>query len=1015
MLVGGQLKEYQMAGLQWLVSLYNNKLNGILADEMGLGKTIQTIALVANLIERKADNGPYLIIVPLSTMSNWSGEFAKWAPTIVTIIYKGKPAEREALFRSRIKPGKFNVLLTSFEYIMKDKAFLSTVRWCYIILDEGHRIKNKNSKLSIMLRMYHTRHRLLLTGTPLQNDLGELWSLLNFLLPTIFNSQDTFEQWFNAPFQAASGTIKITKKTKAQREKKEQLLQVNEEEQLIIVSRLHQVLRPFLLRRLKQDVESQLPDKVERVLKCNLSAMQYVMYKQLCEHGSMMVDPSSSHSKKTTRGFNNIWQQLQKVCNHPYLFLDEYDIDENLARASGKFWVLDNILTKMCSTGHRTLIFTQMVQIIDIMMEYFPMRGYDPLKLDGSTKQEDREDLIKRWNMPNSPHNIFILSTHAGGLGLNLQTADTVIIFDTDWNPQMDLQAQARAHRIGQTQEVRVFRLVTSNSIEEKVVERAEFKLNMDAKVIQAGLFNQQSTDEMRRDMLQTLMTGYGNEDDPDEAIDEAEQFNRMIARSDKEVEIFQKMDKEREDAEMKMWREKNPGVPASKLGPPPPRLMAEDELPRWMVMDPGKVREQERIAELGKGKRRRNEVSYADNLTDMQWVRMVEKGKLPGRKTRSGAGDDAGSDSDDSDDEGDMSDEEDDVVISSSDEEARPRRKAVPVKKTATPNKGRAKRGTTRSDSESEAESSGDEGEDIVLDDDDEATAMANQKKKKKEKEKEREKRRKEKKEEASKNNNDDSNNNDAHGDTPRPRKRGRPPGAKNKPKAEEVARQDKGSEDDEGGPKKRKRNPTHKAAGSDKEESKKGKEKELSGLPLLFHDAMKRIRSYRSSDSGRVVSLLFRDLPDRDEYPDYYEEIDNPISMRQIQSRHASYTTVDAWANDWLVMLQNARQYNEEGSEVYEDAEALEKLFLTELAQAKNNVAKGLLTEGNKTSTTSSTSSSSSSSSSTSSSSSNGGDNLAGGGGDSEANNAQDHDGDLSMDDLTRTSTTTTSSSSD
>jgi SWI/SNF-related matrix-associated actin-dependent regulator of chromatin subfamily A protein 2/4 len=245
LLVGGTLKQYQIQGLEWLVSLYNNHLNGILADEMGLGKTIQTIALITYLMEVKKVNGPYLIIVPLSTLANWVNEFNKWSPSVSTLIFKGNPQTRKNLGQV-LRNGKFNVLLTTYEYVIRDKALLAKIKWRYMIIDEGHRMKNHHCKLTQVLNTYYIApHRLLLTGTPLQNKLPELWALLNFLLPSIFKSCTTFEQWFNAPFATTCEKVEL-----------------NSEETLLIIRRLHKVLRPFLLRRLKKVVESQLPDKV---------------------------------------------------------------------------------------------------------------------------------------------------------------------------------------------------------------------------------------------------------------------------------------------------------------------------------------------------------------------------------------------------------------------------------------------------------------------------------------------------------------------------------------------------------------------------------------------------------------------------------------------------------------------------------------------------------------------------------------------------------------------------------
>ncbi|VEN45337.1 unnamed protein product [Callosobruchus maculatus] len=496
-MINGKLKEYQIKGLEWLVSLYNNNLNGILADEMGLGKTIQTIALITHLMEKKKVNGPYLIIVPLSTLSNWVLEFEKWAPSVVVVSYKGSPAGRRQI-QSQMRSTKFNVLLTTYEYVIKDKGVLAKLPWKYMIIDEGHRMKNHHCKLTQVLNTHYLApHRLLLTGTPLQNKLPELWALLNFLLPSIFKSCSTFEQWFNAPFATTGEKVEL-----------------NEEETILIIRRLHKVLRPFLLRRLKKEVESQLPDKVEYIIKCDMSGLQKVLYKHMQGKGVLLTDGSErgTKGKGGAKALMNTIVQLRKLCNHPFMFqnIEEKYCDHvgiaggvisgpDIYRASGKFELLDRILPKLKATNHRVLLFCQMTQLMTIMEDYLSYRGFGYLRLDGTTKAEDRGDLLKKFNDKHSEYFIFLLSTRAGGLGLNLQSADTVIIFDSDWNPHQDLQAQDRAHRIGQQNEVRVLRLMTVNSVEERILAAARYKLNMDEKVIQAGMFDQKSTGTERQ------------------------------------------------------------------------------------------------------------------------------------------------------------------------------------------------------------------------------------------------------------------------------------------------------------------------------------------------------------------------------------------------------------------------------------------------------------------------------------------------------------------------------------
>ncbi|KAI1617508.1 adenosinetriphosphatase [Exophiala viscosa] len=603
-LVGGTLKEYQIKGLQWMISLFNNNLNGILADEMGLGKTIQTISLITYLIEKKNQRGPFLVIVPLSTLTNWNLEFDKWAPSVKKIVYKGPPNTRKAN-QIDIRNGNFQVLLTTYEYVIKDRPVLSKIKWVHMIVDEGHRMKNANSKLSSTITQYYTtRFRLILTGTPLQNNLPELWALLNFVLPTIFKSVKSFDEWFNTPFANTGGQDKM---------------ELSEEEQLLVIRRLHKVLRPFLLRRLKKDVEKDLPDKQERVVKCRFSALQTKLYMQLMTHNKLAVTDGKG-GKTSMRGLSNMLMQLRKLCNHPYVFepVEEQmnpgkGTNDSIWRTAGKFELLDRVLPKFLVTGHRVLMFFQMTQIMNIMEDFLRLRGIQYLRLDGATKSEDRSELLRLFNEPGSPYFCFLLSTRAGGLGLNLQTADTVIIYDSDWNPHQDLQAQDRAHRIGQKNEVRILRLISSNSVEEKILERAQFKLDMDGKVIQAGKFDNRSTNEERDAFLKTLLESA----EAAEQVGESEEMddddlNEIMARTEDELTLFKKMDKDRETDD--------------KYGPGRrlPRLMGEDELPDIYVAEDNPVPE-EKEEYAGRGARVKTQVKYDDGLTEEQWLAAVD------------------------------------------------------------------------------------------------------------------------------------------------------------------------------------------------------------------------------------------------------------------------------------------------------------------------------------------------------------------------------------------------------
>ncbi|KAK2993722.1 hypothetical protein RJ640_003721 [Escallonia rubra] len=696
------LREYQHIGLDWLVTMYEKRLNGILADEMGLGKTIMTIALLAHLACEKGIWGPHLIVVPTSVMLNWETEFLKWCPAFKILTYFGSAKERKIKRQGWLKPNYFHVCITTYRLVIQDSKVFKRKKWKYLILDEAHLIKNWKSQRWQTLLNFNTKRRILLTGTPLQNDLMELWSLMHFLMPHIFQSHQEFKDWFSNPI---SGMVEGQEK-------------VNKE----VVDRLHNVLRPFILRRLKRDVEKQLPMKHEHVIYCRLSRRQRNLYEDFI---------ASSETQATLASANffamiGVIMQLRKVCNHPDLFegrpivssfdmngiatqlssrvcsvltlgpfcavdlsglgfiftsldfsttfwesdevqaiatpssliegradlvnlhevgsgfkhrkklhgmnifeeihkalLEErqreakeraasiawwnslrcrkkpvystslrdlvtvkhpvYDIHRqegnslpcstssklaNLvlspadrfqkmvdqvesfmfaipaARAPpptcwcskngtsaflkptytdrsfellsplltpfrpaivrrqvyfpdrrliqfdcGKLQELAVLLRRLKSEGHRALIFTQMTKMLDILEAFINLYGYTYMRLDGSTQPEERQTLMQRFNT-NPKYFLFILSTRSGGVGINLVGADTVIFYDSDWNPAMDQQAQDRCHRIGQTREVHIYRLISESTIEENILRKANQKRALDDLVIQSGAYN---------------------------------------------------------------------------------------------------------------------------------------------------------------------------------------------------------------------------------------------------------------------------------------------------------------------------------------------------------------------------------------------------------------------------------------------------------------------------------------------------------------------------------------------
>jgi SWI/SNF-related matrix-associated actin-dependent regulator of chromatin subfamily A member 5 len=484
-LTGGKLTEYQLDGLNWLISLYENGLNGILADEMGLGKTIQSIAFMSFLKQYKKKNGYFMVVVPKSTMPNWSRELKKWCPNLNVLVLNPVKEEREETLKL-VSKLKFEVLITSYEGVNLCIPKLRKVKWECLIIDEAHRIKNENALLSKNVRLLESKYRLLVTGTPLQNNLHELWALLNFLLPDLFSSAEDFDEWFGLG-----------------NKDEENLNEADQEEKNAeIVQQLHKILKPFLLRRTKSEVEKSLPPKKEIHIKVGLTENQKNLYKKLLT--SSLISDSKTIYK-------NIIMQLRKVCNHPYLFDGVEDenlpeIGDHLINVSSKMRILDKLLTKLRQQGSQVLIFSQMTRMLDIIEDYCTYKGYYTCRIDGDSTLEQREYHIQEFTKPNSPIFIFLLSTRAGGLGLNLMTADTVILYDSDWNPQVDLQAMDRVHRIGQTRPVLIYRFISENTIEEKIIERQAMRLKLDSLIIQQGRVlkgNETFTKDQMKDMIQ--------------------------------------------------------------------------------------------------------------------------------------------------------------------------------------------------------------------------------------------------------------------------------------------------------------------------------------------------------------------------------------------------------------------------------------------------------------------------------------------------------------------------------
>ncbi|KAK3146253.1 hypothetical protein QOZ80_3BG0263630 [Eleusine coracana subsp. coracana] len=530
LLTGGKLKSYQIKGVKWLISLWQNGLNGILADQMGLGKTIQTIAFLAHL-KGKGMHGPYMIIAPLSTLSNWVNEISRFTPSLASIIYHGDKAARAEIrrkFLPKTVSPDFPIVVTSYEMAMSDARFLAHHKWKYVVVDEGHRLKNSKCKLLREIKRITMENKLLLTGTPLQNNLAELWSLLNFILPDIFSSHQEFESWFDFSAKASE----------------EQQEETEEKRRVHVVSKLHAILRPFLLRRMKEDVEQMLPRKKEIIIYANMTEHQKQIQDHLVkktfdvylnEESNIVLQRPGVRAK-----LNNLLVQLRKNCGHPDLLESAFGSSslyppvDKLLEQCGKFQLLDRLLNSLLSRKHKVLIFSQWTKILDLLEYYLDSKGIGVCRIDGSVKLEERRRQIAEFNDLNSSLNVFILSTRAGGLGINLTSADTCILYDSDWNPQMDLQAMDRCHRIGQTRPVHVYRLATSHSVEGRIIKKAFGKLKLEHVVIGKGQFEQNSAKPNALDEAELLAL----------LRDEQAEEDRMIQTDISDDDLLKLMDR---------------------------------------------------------------------------------------------------------------------------------------------------------------------------------------------------------------------------------------------------------------------------------------------------------------------------------------------------------------------------------------------------------------------------------------------------------------------------------------
>uniref|UniRef100_A0A667Y4Y1 Chromodomain helicase DNA binding protein 4 n=1 Tax=Myripristis murdjan TaxID=586833 RepID=A0A667Y4Y1_9TELE len=623
---GGTLHPYQLEGLNWLRFSWAQATDTILADEMGLGKTVQTAVFLYSLYKEGHSKGPFLVSAPLSTIINWEREFEMWAPDMYVVTYVGDKDSRAIIRENEfsfegnaIRGGKkaskmkkdstvkFHVLLTSYELITIDQAILGSIDWACLVVDEAHRLKNNQSKL-------------LLTGTPLQNNLEELFHLLNFLTPERFNNLEGFLEEF---------------------------ADIAKEDQ---IKKLHDMLGPHMLRRLKADVFKHMPSKTELIVRVELSPMQKKYYKFILTRNFEALNTRGGGNQVSLL---NVVMDLKKCCNHPYLFpaaaTEAPKIPNGmyegsaLTKASGKLMLLQKMMRKLKEGGHRVLVFSQMTKMLDLLEDFLENEGYKYERIDGGVTGSMRQEAIDRFNAPGAPQFAFLLSTRAGGLGINLATADTVIIYDSDWNPHNDIQAFSRAHRIGQNKKVMIYRFVTKASVEERITQVAKKKMMLTHLVVRPGLGSK--TGSMSKQELDDILK-FGTEELFKDEIgdgestttywDNKEDDSSVIHYDDKAIErLLDRNQDATEDTELQSMNEYLSSFKVAQYVVKDEED-EEEEVQREVIKQEESVdpdywekllrhhyeQQQEDLARnLGKGKRTRKPVNYNDgSQEDRDW-----------------------------------------------------------------------------------------------------------------------------------------------------------------------------------------------------------------------------------------------------------------------------------------------------------------------------------------------------------------------------------------------------------
>ncbi|KAH7148662.1 PHD/FYVE-zinc-finger like domain-containing protein [Dactylonectria macrodidyma] len=603
----GKLMGYQVEGLNWLLGNYHSGRSVVLADEMGLGKTVQVVSMVTTLVQDKPQCWPFLVVVPNATCPNWRREFKQWAPDLRVVTYHGGREPQELAYKHELFPDnspdmKAHVVIMSYDSAAdpRTKNLFKSVNWTGLVVDEGQRLKNDQNLLYVALRSMKIPFRLLLTGTPLQNNKRELFNLIQFIDET----QDATQL--------------------------DEQYQVLDKETL---PKLHEKIRPYFLRRTKAGVLKFLPPMSQIILPVTMTTIQEKLARSIMAKNPQLIKAMFANSrmnKKERGSLSNILMQLRKCLCHPFMYSEAIEekhhdrevMQRNLVEASAKLLLLEKMLVKLKERGHRVLLFSQFLQQLDIIEDFLTGLGFEYRRLDGNISSLEKQRRIDAFNAPDSPLFAFLLSTRAGGVGINLATADTVIILDPDFNPHQDLQALSRAHRIGQKKKVLCFQIVTKDSVEERIMQIGRKKMALDHALIESMDDDNLAGDDLESILRHGAQALFDDNYEKQAIHYDAASIDKLLDRAqNEELKSADEGAGEGQFAHAQVWANDKSGfedaLATEEQDEPMPinssvwdRILAERE------------EEAKREAEanrelLGRGNRRRTNINYKTNVAD--------------------------------------------------------------------------------------------------------------------------------------------------------------------------------------------------------------------------------------------------------------------------------------------------------------------------------------------------------------------------------------------------------------